>query len=73
MSGLSPAEQQHYREQGYVIPSYRLPPEQLAELREAVDWVIENNPQARPEHLVSIHVVNNQPERIKGSAGGANS
>ncbi len=66
MSGLSPAEQKHYHEQGYVIPSYRLPPEQLAELREAVDWVIENNPQARPEHLVSVHVVNNQPERIKG-------
>ncbi|NNF77373.1 MAG: phytanoyl-CoA dioxygenase family protein, partial [Rhizobiales bacterium] len=66
MSGLSPEEQRHYTEQGYVIPSYRLPADQLAELREAVDWVIENNPDARPEHLVSVHVINNEPERIKG-------
>ena len=66
MGGLSQKEQQHYQEHGYVIPQYRLPAEQLAELREAVDWVIANNPQARPEHLVSIHVVNNQPERING-------
>ncbi len=66
MAGLSIEEQQRYQEQGYVIPQYRLPPGKLAELRDAVDWVIENNPQARPEHLVSIHVVNNQPERIKG-------
>ncbi len=66
MSGLSPAERRHYQEQGYVIPGYRLPADQLAELRAAVDWVIANNPQARPEHLVSVHVVNNQPERIKG-------
>ena len=66
MSGLTSEERDQYNTQGYVIPKYRLPADQLAELREAVDWVIENNPQARPEHLVSIHVVNNEPERIRG-------
>ena len=66
MSGLSETEKRQYRQEGFVIPSYRLASSELEELRAAVDRVIANNPQARPEHLVSVHVANNEPERIRG-------
>ncbi len=41
-----------YREQGLVIPQYRLPPAQLATMRAALDRLIAENPKTRPEHLV---------------------
>lgn len=66
MSGLSELEVRRYRERGYVIPEFRLNDYQLAALRAAVDRVITANPHARPEHLVSVHVVNNEPEGIRG-------
>ncbi len=66
MPGLTEAEKRRYRESGYVIPEFRLEDGHLAALRAAVDRVIAANPDARPEHLVSVHVVNNQPEGIRG-------
>jgi hypothetical protein len=41
-----------YERDGYVIPDARLPPDQLAEMQRALDDMIEENPDRRPEHLV---------------------
>ena len=45
-----------YREQGLVIPRYRLSPEKLAWLREGLTRLIADNPNVRGEKLISAHV-----------------
>jgi Phytanoyl-CoA dioxygenase (PhyH) len=64
---LSDTEAEHYREQGYVVPSFRLPPQRVNQLRQALDDLITRNPGVRPEHLVSAHVENPGREGVKGS------
>ena len=50
---LSADEVATYREQGLVVPRWRLPRERLAALRAALDRVIADNPGVRPEQLIS--------------------
>lgn len=57
MPALTPDEIQQYREEGWLVPSLRLPDERLAELRKALDELIASNPDVRPEKLVSAHIV----------------
>ena len=66
MSGLTNSEAQFYQEHGYVIPSFRLSEKRVEELLAATDRAIAANPHLRPEHLVSVHVKNNQPEGVTG-------
>ena len=66
MAHLSPAEQARYRDQGYVVPQWRLPEAKVEALREALDAVIAANPGIRPEKLVSAHLENGA-EGVKGS------
>ena len=56
MSGLSAAECQLYREQGYVIPQFSLSESEVDNLRTTIDRMIEDNPDVRPEHLVNAHL-----------------
>ena len=57
MPGLTPDEVRQYREEGWLVPGLRLPEVQLAGMRRALDELIANNPQVRPEKLVSAHIV----------------
>ncbi len=54
---LTAQEQAHYREHGYVIPSFRLPPELLAELRRAVDGMLTSYTDVPPEDLANPHML----------------
>ena len=56
MAHLSLAEQQHYRAEGWVIPEFRLPENQVKSLVEALNELIRRNPGVRPEKLVSAHI-----------------
>jgi len=56
MAILHPDEIAHYRQQGYVVPRFALPPAQVAQMRDALDELIRLNPGVRPEKLVSAHV-----------------
>jgi ectoine hydroxylase-related dioxygenase (phytanoyl-CoA dioxygenase family) len=71
MARLSEREVRHYAEQGYLVPSYRLPQARVEHMREALDRLIRDNPGVRPEKLVSAHVVGKDgcpnPEGVRGS------
>ena len=65
--GLDADEIDAYREQGVVVPRWRLPPDRLAGLRAALDQVIADNPGVRPEQLISAHIARGSAEHVKGS------
>jgi ectoine hydroxylase-related dioxygenase (phytanoyl-CoA dioxygenase family) len=64
---LGVGERQVYRDDGLVVPAYRLPAAQLAMLRDALDRLIADNPGVRPEQLISAHIARGGGERVKGS------
>ncbi|RST51370.1 phytanoyl-CoA dioxygenase family protein [Variovorax sp. MHTC-1] len=67
MARLSAQEIAHYQAEGWVIPQFRLPPARVAQMREALDALIRNNPGVRPEKLVSAHVEGDNGEGVRGS------
>jgi ectoine hydroxylase-related dioxygenase (phytanoyl-CoA dioxygenase family) len=56
MAHLSDDEIAHYRDEGWVIPRFRLPPERVALMVDALETLLRYNPGVRPEKLVSAHV-----------------
>ena len=56
MAQLQPAEIAHYRQQGWVVPAWRLPAAQVVVMQNALDELLRRNPAVRPEKLVSAHV-----------------
>ena len=54
---LSDQELEHYREQGYVIPRYRLPAALLDRLRRAVDRVLASYTDVAQEDLANPHMI----------------
>ncbi|MEY4491303.1 MAG: hypothetical protein RLY41_1109 [Pseudomonadota bacterium] len=64
---LSADDISHYQSQGYVIPPYRLEPEFLKDLQDALNHLIANNPGVRPEKLVSAHIEGRNDEGVHGS------
>ena len=64
---LTDEEVNHYREEGYVIPDYRLPDDVLGRLREALDRLINDNPNIRPEMLLGVHISKGYADGMKGS------
>ena len=69
MNRLTAEEVERYHQQGYVVPGYRLPPEQLERLRGGLDRLIQGNPGVRPEKLVSAHIEGDNGEGVRGSTG----
>jgi hypothetical protein len=67
MTALTASDIAHYQSQGYLIPSYRLEPEFLRELQQALQSLIDNNPGVRPEKLVSAHIEGQNDEGVRGS------
>mgnify|MGYP001812366026 FL=1 len=68
MSALSPAEVAQYEREGYVIPSFRLPAERVDGLRATLDRLLAENPDVRPERLVSAHIAGKNDEGVTGSS-----
>ena len=66
MAHLSSEEQSAYRDNGYVVPAWRLPTSRVDAMRDALDRLIAANPGVRPERLVSAHLENGS-EGVKGS------
>jgi len=64
---LSEKDIANYQANGYVIPKYRLEPEFLKELQDALNTLIANNPGVRPEKLVSAHIEGRNDEGATGS------
>src|SRR5207244_683922 len=58
----------HYRQEGWVVPRFRLPAHEVERLREALDALIAANPAVRPEKLVSAHVEGDNGEGVRGDA-----
>ena len=65
---LSEAEIAHYHREGWVIPRFRLPDDEVRSLVLALDELIAANPGVRPEKLVSAHVEGDNGEGVRGSA-----
>lgn len=66
MGPLTPAEIRAYHESGFLVTGFRLGPERLQCLREAVERVIAANPEVRPERLVNIHTPVKNPQGLIG-------
>ena len=56
MARLTQGEQARYRDEGYVVPAFRLPARRVADMRSALERLIAANPTVRPEKLVSAHL-----------------
>jgi ectoine hydroxylase-related dioxygenase (phytanoyl-CoA dioxygenase family) len=69
MAHLTPQEIARYRHDGWVRPQFRLPQEQVAHMRDALDELIARNPGVRPEKLVSAHIDNKQGDNGEGVRG----
>ncbi len=68
MAELSTAELEQYERDGYVIPESRLPDEKVAKLRATLDRLLAENPDVRPEKLVSAHIAGKNDEGVTGSS-----
>lgn len=68
MPHLSSDEIASYRNDGYVVPRFRLPEDDVAQLRATLDTLIKANPDVRPEKLVSAHIEGRNAEGVRGSA-----
>jgi ectoine hydroxylase-related dioxygenase (phytanoyl-CoA dioxygenase family) len=58
----------HYRSEGWVIPRFRLEPQRIDVMRQALDALLLDNPGVRPEKLVSAHIEGDNGEGVRGSA-----
>jgi hypothetical protein len=67
MTRLSADEVDRYHRDGWIVPSYRLPAAQLERLRGTLDRLIRENPDVRPERLVSVHIEGRNAEGVRGS------
>ncbi|WP_280152235.1 phytanoyl-CoA dioxygenase family protein [Piscinibacter sp. XHJ-5] len=67
MARLSGSEIEHYRREGWLIPQFTLPAQRVAQMAEALDRLIRDNPGVRPEKLVSAHIEGDNGEGVRGS------
>ncbi len=64
---LSDAEISTYREQGLVIPDYRIPQDMLEQMRSAVDKLLADHPDVKPEQLSGPHNPWGQSSKVLGN------
>jgi hypothetical protein len=67
MAHLTAAEADHYTQEGWVIPAFRLSAARVAALQAALDELLRLNPGVRPEKLVSAHIEGDNGEGVRGS------
>ena len=65
---LSEQEIVHYHREGWLIPQFRLPDDEVTRMRDALDALIRANPGVRPEKLVSAHIEGDNGEGVRGDA-----
>ena len=65
---LHPSEIAQYEREGYVVPKFRLPHDEIVAMRDALDALIRANPGVRPEKLVSAHIEGDNGEGVRGDA-----
>ena len=63
---LTEAEVASYHEFGFLTPTYRLPSDLIDGMREAIEQLMADNPQIRPEQLVGAHVPRSEDSGVKG-------
>jgi hypothetical protein len=63
---LSEDEVARYREDGIVVPDYRLPDDVLAEMRAALDRLIANNPGVESDFMLSPHLLHDAALDLPG-------
>jgi hypothetical protein len=66
MAALTSEEVRTYRDDGYVVPSYRVPEGKMTVLSAAMEEVIAANAGTRPEQLPNIHITNGAGTHLKG-------
>ena len=67
MARLTADEIAHFRREGWVIPHFTLPATRTAQMRDALDRLLRDNPGVRPEKLVSAHIEGDNGEGVRGS------
>jgi ectoine hydroxylase-related dioxygenase (phytanoyl-CoA dioxygenase family) len=67
MARLHEDEVAHYRREGWVVPRFRLPPARVAAIVDALESLLRQNPDVRPEKLVSAHIEGDNGEGVRGS------
>jgi len=67
MARLHSDEIRQYRDQGWVVPRFRLPQSRVAAMAGALDALLRDNPGVRPEKLVSAHIEGDNGEGVRGS------
>lgn len=65
-ASLAGSEIETFRRDGLVVPRYRLPADVLGALQAALDRLIADNPQVRPEQLISAHIAQGGTENVRG-------
>ena len=63
---LSTAEVEAYRVRGQLTPKWRLPADLFARVSAAIEHLIEDNPDVRPEQLVGAHVKKSADTGVRG-------
>jgi len=66
-SMLSSAETAFYKQNGYVVPKFRLPDQMVKSLQIELQNLIQANPGVRPEKLVSAHIEGKNDDGVVGS------
>ena len=66
LSALTEAETSAYHRDGFIIPRWRFPREDVTRMLDAVDRVIASNPDHRPEQLVCPHIPGGATKPIAG-------
>jgi hypothetical protein len=64
---LTDQEVEDYHRNGYVVPSFSLPPEMVKSLQKTLQILIDANPDVRPEKLVSAHIEGKNDDGVVGS------
>ena len=64
---LSAAQKARYRENGYLIPDYRLPDATLREMRAAYDRLLAANPEFSSDFMLGPHLQNPGAQGIRGN------
>jgi ectoine hydroxylase-related dioxygenase (phytanoyl-CoA dioxygenase family) len=67
MARLAAHEVAHYQSEGWVVPQFAIAPARVAQLRDALERLLRDNPGVRPEKLVSAHIEGDNGEGVRGS------
>jgi hypothetical protein len=67
LAQLTAQEIAHYQSEGWVVPRFAIAPARVAEMRDALDQLLRDNPGVRPEKLVSAHIEGDNGEGVRGS------